>query len=505
MAFSDPQELDQTTQRMKELAGKASIGAAWTFFGFGGRQIIRLISNLILTRLLIKDDFGLMVIVNVFVLGLELFSDVGIGPAVIQNKRDDDSFVNTVWTIQVIRGFSLFTIAFMLAPFYAEFMMQQTELLFGEAMLARRELLKNLVRLASTVALVDGFLSTNFFTQNRNLAIKRLIVLEILAQIVGVTVMITWALNEPSVWALVAGGIATAFTSTILSHVWLSGIKNRFHYEKKAAKALFSFGVWIFLSTMAMYFADYGDRVIIGKITTLGVLGVYSITLMLAAAPSQALSHVASNIIFPFYSRVAQEGEDLPKAYKNVRFPLLVIGGWMTAGLIAGGPTIVRVLYTEPYWEGGWMLQIVASGMWFGTVLQGTNGAAVLAIGKSNWTFASSVAKLIGIGAFIYPGFQTYGFVGALGGLALSEVLRYIVSAIAAAKHGMWGLRQDAVLSVVVALAAALAWVAIQAVPTFHPAAHAAIVFVVVSLVWAPLLWPLVRRVLDREPLFNMA
>ena len=226
---------------------------------------------------------------------------------------------------------------------------------------------------------------------------------------------------------------------------------------------------------------------------------------MLAATPSQALSHVASNIIFPFYSRVAQEGEDLPRAYRNVRFPLLVLGGWMTAGLIAGGPTIVRMLYREPYWEGGWMLQLLAAGMWFGTVLQGTNGAAVLALGKSNWTFASSVAKLIGIAAFIYPGYKAMGFVGAVAGLAVSEFLRYLVSAFAAARFNMWGLKQDGLLSAVVIIATGLGWLAIKALPSLHPIAHAVIVFVVVTLVWIPLPWPLVRRVLRREPLFEMA
>ena len=58
-----------------------------------------------------------MVLVNVFVLGLELFSDVGIGPAVIQNERDDESFVNTVWTIQIFRGAALFLVACITAPF----------------------------------------------------------------------------------------------------------------------------------------------------------------------------------------------------------------------------------------------------------------------------------------------------------------------------------------------------------------------------------------------------
>ncbi len=103
------------------LASKASTGAVWTIAGHGGEQIVRLASNLIVTRLLLAEYFGLMALVSVFLIGLQLFSDIGIGPALVQNKREDPGFVNTVWTIQVFRGLALCAIAFPLAPLFAEF------------------------------------------------------------------------------------------------------------------------------------------------------------------------------------------------------------------------------------------------------------------------------------------------------------------------------------------------------------------------------------------------
>jgi O-antigen/teichoic acid export membrane protein len=96
---------------LNELAGKASASAAWAILSHGGGQIVRLASNLIVTRLLFTEYFGLMALVNVFLLGLELFSDIGIGPALVQSKRDDPDFVNTVWTMQVVRGLALCSIA----------------------------------------------------------------------------------------------------------------------------------------------------------------------------------------------------------------------------------------------------------------------------------------------------------------------------------------------------------------------------------------------------------
>ena len=87
-------------------------GTLWTTGGYGASQVIRLGVNLVLTRLLHPQMFGLMTLVNIFVQGLQGFSDVGIGPAIIQSKRGDDPvFLNTAWTVQALRGLSLGAVA----------------------------------------------------------------------------------------------------------------------------------------------------------------------------------------------------------------------------------------------------------------------------------------------------------------------------------------------------------------------------------------------------------
>jgi O-antigen/teichoic acid export membrane protein len=110
---------------MSSIKKLAIRGAVWTIASYGTSQILRFGSNLILTRLFIPDVFGLMALVYVFISGLHLFSDIGIGTSIIQNKRGDDPvFLNTAWTMQVIRGVGLwicsFLIAWPVAAFYAK-------------------------------------------------------------------------------------------------------------------------------------------------------------------------------------------------------------------------------------------------------------------------------------------------------------------------------------------------------------------------------------------------
>lgn len=91
-------------------------GGSWMVIGYGGNQALRLAANLILTRLLFPEAFGLMTLVNVILVGLQMFSDFGLVPAISQNPRGDDpDFLDTAWTIQVIRGGGLWLMTCLLA------------------------------------------------------------------------------------------------------------------------------------------------------------------------------------------------------------------------------------------------------------------------------------------------------------------------------------------------------------------------------------------------------
>ena len=476
------------------LASKASAGAVWTIAGHGGEQVVRLASNLIVTRLLLAEYFGLMALVSVFLIGLQLFSDIGIGPALVQNKREDPGFVNTVWTIQVFRGLALCAIAFPMASLFAEF--------YDEPILTP------LIRVSALTAAIRGFTSTSFYTQTRHLQLKGPVIVQFASQLAGTIVMVAWAWTTRSVWSLVTSGIVAALVMVVLSHVWLPGIRNRFRFERRAARSLFVFGSWIFLSTVATFGANQVDRLIFGKLTTMTMLGVYSIAVMLALAPTQTLSSVSNRVLFPLYTRVHHSHEDLPSMFRSARWPLLVLGGWAIAGLIGGGPTIIQLLYDSRYWEAGWMVQILAAGLWFGIVLGGTYGAVVLAVGRSDWTASMSFSKVFGMVAFIPLGYWLGGFPGAVGGLAMSEFVRYCIAVYGAAGLGFDERRKDLAVTIRVAISALAGWSAVAWLTELgitHVVIHALIVFVVVTAFWASPFIMLIARVRREKSLFGPA
>ena len=114
--------------RDEGIFARAMRSSAWTIFGFVASQGIRFGSNLILTRLLFPEAFGMMALVTVAMVGLSNFSDMGTAPSIAYNPRGDDpSFLDTAWTLHVVRGVLLWLAACALAWPFARF--------YGEPML----------------------------------------------------------------------------------------------------------------------------------------------------------------------------------------------------------------------------------------------------------------------------------------------------------------------------------------------------------------------------------
>ncbi len=427
-------------ESLGSVKSRAIRGSIWTIVGYSGQQGLRLGGNLVVSRLLFPEAFGIMAIVNVFMQGLAMFSDLGIGPSIIQNKRGDDpDFLNTAWTVQVIRGFLLFAMACALSWPVMNF--------YGQPMLGK------LLPVAGLSALIAGFNATAIFTLNRHLMIARMTVIEISAQAVALVVMISWALMYRSVWALVGGGLAGVAAKMLMTHVVLPGQRNKIHWDASAARSLISFGKWIFLSTLTTFLVTQSDRLVFGKLITLEQLGVYSIAILFAMMPTQVMMKVGSSVVFPAYSRVLEQTGKLQSTFTKTRSGLLILGAGVISIVIACGPFGIRVLYDDRYHEAGDMLQILAIASWF-QILECTNNSAILAIGKPKWIAAGNLSKLVGLLCFMPLGYMWYGFYGAIGGIVLSETLKYATSVCGVRLNHFDTLRTDVLMTLLLAISA---------------------------------------------------
>lgn len=393
------------------LKKRAVSGTIWTLGGYGASQFIRLISNVWLTRLVSKDLIGIMALVSVLMIGLAMFSDVGIGPSIIQDKKGNDpKFLNTAWTVQIVRGLCLWLCACLIAyPF---------------SIFYEDPLFLKVIPVASLAAVLHGFNSTSVFTSNRELALAKLTLLEIISQVISVIVIITWATLNPTIWAIVFGSLTKDLVKMLLTHFWLPGMPNRFCWDKAMVKRLVRFGRWIFISTAIAFVLQYVDRLVVGKFMTLDKFAVYSVASTFAVLVDQIYRKMSNQVLFPLYAKI----RDLPKnelrqRVRKVRLGLMGALLPPLCFLLIFGPNVIDILYPETYSEGGWMLQVLSIG-WIipvSTLL----GPVCLGFGESFQHMRIDAIRGFILVASMILGGLFYDIPGLIWGIAIADAIYY--------------------------------------------------------------------------------
>lgn len=425
------------------LTARVLRSSALTVAGFGFSQAMRLLTNLLLTRLLFPEAFGLMALVSVFLMGLVMFSDVGISPAIQQSKRGDDpDFLNTAYTIQIIRGLLLFVIGCGLALPVAHF--------YGEDILAP------MLMVASLQFIILGFMPTRFETAKRHLLIGRITVLDMVVQMFGVVFAVGLALWTGSVWALVISGLIGALMQVVVYTFFLPGARNRLRWEGPAAGELIHFGKWIFLSTICGFFLGQGDRLILGKFLALDAFGIYNIGFFLASFPLMLGHMVTGRVLIPIYrDRPPQASRENYLKLRRMRF--LATSGLMALMMTVGflGVWLVDLMYDDRYLAAGGIVVLITC-MQMPVLIVLTYDQAALAAGDSRRYFVLAAVKAALVLSGLLIGVTSLGLVGALLGQALALILAYPVVVWLARRLGVWDPLHDMIFAGIAVIYAGL-------------------------------------------------
>jgi O-antigen/teichoic acid export membrane protein len=413
-----------------ELRGKVSRSSKWTVGGLGAANLLRLGSNVVLSYLLLREDFGLMVLVSTFVMGLGMFSDVGVGPCIVHSRRGDDPrFLNTAWSLQILRGFLLFGLAVLLADPFTR--------LFASAEHPGYQALAQVLPVAALQAVLQGFNSTKIFTAERHLALARKVQGDLAGQVAAIVVMVAWAWLSPTVWALVAGTLTQALVIMLWSHFALPGERNRLGYDRVALAELLHFGRWIFLSTAVTFFALQIDKLVLGAKVPEAVLGVYGQAVAIVNLPQFLGGVLTGQVIFPLLAAYARsEPAQLRARFEQSRTTLLRAALVLSMAVLIFSPVFFRVFYKPEYHAAGWMAPLMMLASWF-FLLSVTSDRALLARGDSRALALSNLVSFLGKLAGGWFGFQQAGLPGFILGLALGTLLGHVVVQIALAAHGL--------------------------------------------------------------------
>jgi len=394
-------------------------GSAWSIAGYGGSQLLRLATQLTLARMLLGPEaFGLVALVLVFVNGLDLLSDLGVGTDVIRHPRGDDPvFMNTAFLIQAGRGVILWVIAAMFAYPFASFYHQPQ--------------VRSMILVAALSVGLRGFASTSVWTMTRQVQVARLTALNLGGDFVGFVVALLWAIVSPTAWALVVGRLASSAAYVVASHL-MSEYGVSLEWDSSAARDIFVFGTGMFLASATYFLSGEAERLVIGKFTTVAELGCFSLALGLSWGPSRALQQAISQVFFPLIARAAHEDRlAASRDYRKVKILLLAASSVLVFAFILFGPFAVHVLLGPKYAAAGWMLQLLG----FRAALElfsSTTSAMLFAVGVSSYPAAGNIAKLAFLSVGLAIAFARFGLREAMWVLTISQLANYLPQ--------LWGL-----------------------------------------------------------------
>ena len=420
--------------RMRAIASHPVVAQlSWIVGPFGFLQVVRLVTQIVLARLLAPEMFGLMLLVNTLRTGAELLSDIGIGQSVVRSQNGDDPvFLNVAFTVQVVRG--LFLTALMAA------------LAYPMASLYDEPQLLIIMLAVSPIFLISGLRSPALFIVQRHIRLRARAKYDVVTVVFqcAFTIVLAWYLEN--VWALVLGLVVSTAFSTLLSFFVARGYQPRLSWRKDHFLEIFHFGKWIFLGTALYFVATSFDRLYFVAALSLSLAGVYGIARTFSELLSALAQRIGNQLVFPKVAALQDRRAELAPRLRKARAQALVSIAVLAGVGVAGSDAFILFAYDARYHAAAIMIPILLIAVWFGmlsffseSMLLGCSRPIPGAIANG----AKFAVLLVGLPLSIAAG----DFMYALGVIVLSEIARWLAIAPAARSEGFARIRDDVLLT----------------------------------------------------------
>ena len=390
------------------LQSKTMAAALWSLIGSGGAGIIRFASNLVLTRLLFPEAFGLMATAMLSMTLVQIFSDTGVKTALIQHPRGDTpAFIDTSFLISLGRSVLLFIALILSISTIANFY-DQVELI-------------PILWIMSLAFLAEGFLNPALPLLIKKLRIEKQVVYSVGTQLAGflTTLSLVYALR--SVEALALGYVLTSVYRVLGSYLVIA-YRPRIKWDRDAGKALLHFGKYIILNTMIGWAVFNADRMAIGKLLGMEQLGYYNIALFIGIFISDVLVQVFAQSYFPAVSSISHQLAKVQNVFEKASSTIIALVVPFIMLLVLFSGEVIEILYDPRYALAGTALFWISLRSLI-QVINNIQSGTLLALGRPAFVTVSN-----GIGlAFLAVALPTFTINFGLTGTGLAVVLSSLI------------------------------------------------------------------------------
>jgi teichuronic acid exporter len=334
----------------------------------GGQQAVHFIVTVLLARILVPEDFGLIAIVGIVVAISQIFVDGGFGQALIQKQSTTSAEESSVFFFNLILGSAGAAAIFLLAPAISTF--------FDD----RR--LQPLLEVSSVILVVNSLSMVQIALLTQSLNFKKQLKVSFASVLVSGLVAVLLAYHDWGVWSLVGQQVSLSVCRVILLwalHPW----RPHLEFSVRHLRGLFGFGSRILASSALDVMFQHIHLVAIGKIFSLAEVGYYSRAQGLQGLVARDVSASVGKVAFPMFSAIRGDAPKLRVAILRAASITTYINFPLMFGLAVAAEPIVSLLLTEKWLPIVPYLQVFCVVGMFNPI-QTINHSTLKALGKSD-------------------------------------------------------------------------------------------------------------------------
>jgi len=377
-----------------DVYGRAVKSGAWvlTLRLFSG--ILVFARLIVLGRLLGPVYIGLLAVAMLVLATLNTFTQIGFDAALIQRKDDIKSYLNTAWTLGIIRAALLVTILYLLAPYAATF--------FDEPQTV------GIIRVISFTFLLDALNNIGVTYFRKELEFNKEFLFRISGVVIDAVVAICVAIVYRNAWALVAGKLAGSCVRLAASYL-MHPYRPALAINLQKAGELWSFGKHIMGSSILRFFILQGDGIVLAKMLGAPVLGLYRYAYRTSNMMATEISDMIAQVAFAAYSKLQDNEEKLKAGYfKTVQVVSLAVFP------IAGGILVLAPEFTKIVLGDQWLPMVPAMQILclLGPLKCFQRAPAFRAVGRPDIILKLSCIRFVVLALTIYPLTKKLGMAG---------------------------------------------------------------------------------------------
>ena len=401
------------------LAGRLLKAGSWSMGQVMISHALRLGSNLIMTRLLLPEAFGLMAMVGTVLTGFALMTDIGIHRSIMREPDgDQDYFLRAAWTVKIGRGV-LIAIATLVAAI-AMWWLAPAFAAPGTVYADPR--LPFLIGLSALVPLMQGLESTTRELSLRRIHMQYSAMLDVGSQVAVIMAMVAFASITPTVWALMAGTLIGPAVRVCATHMLFPGPRMKMVRDPEISSRLWHYGKWLIGSSTFTFVAQNADKFILGAVLNASVFGFYVIAQVWVGAGKMLISRLGDQIGFPAFSEMIRiRPKDVPRLFRRFQTVIDIVCIVCFFALSFGGQALIDLLYTDTYRTAGTYIIILSLG--FLALRFNTFGGLVMGLGNSRSTMIISAIRAVTLCITLPLAYEAFEMRGALMAVALNPLV----------------------------------------------------------------------------------